>query len=76
MTVHQVDWIWRCNQQIHASVEEYLLLYSVHIGFLHVSVTIVAIFREVHCRGYIVNLLKAMHKCKLLSFKICGLKYI
>jgi hypothetical protein len=42
----------------------------------HVSATLVAIPGEVNCNGYITVGLKAAHKCKIISFKIYGLKCI
>ena len=35
---------------------------------LHVSATLVVILRVVHYRGYITEIYKPMHKCKMPSF--------
>ena len=36
----------------------------------HVVVTLVAILREVHYKGYITEVFEPMHKCKILTFRI------
>jgi len=42
---------------------------------LHVSATFVAILGEVHCKGNIKNPFEPMHKYKILSCRMYGLKY-
>jgi len=42
---------------------------------VHVLVTLVAILREVHYKGYITHIFEPVCKCKILSFKTYGLKY-
>jgi hypothetical protein len=46
------------------------------VGLLHVSITLVAILREVYYEGYITKRFEQMHKWNILGFKIYGLKYI
>jgi hypothetical protein len=48
----------------------YVILYYKHSMAPHVVATLVAILREVHCKGYITAVFEPMHKCKILSFKI------
>ena len=47
---------------------------------LHVSVTYVDILREVRYKGwfyrYIAAVCESLHRCKILSLKVHGLKYI
>jgi len=46
------------------------------VCLLHVSATLVAIFREVRYKGYITQLFGPVHQCKLLSFEMYGLMYV
>jgi len=46
------------------------------VYLLYVSTTLVAILREVHYKRHITKLFEPMHKYKILSCKIYGLKYI
>jgi len=45
------------------------------VYLLHVSVTLVAILSEVHYKGYYI-LFEAIHKRKVLRFKVYDSKYI
>jgi hypothetical protein len=37
--------------------------------------TVLAILREMPYEGYITKVFEPMHRCKILGFKIYGLKY-
>ena len=53
------------------------LSYIIYIVcLLHVSATFVAILRKVHYKGCITQRFAPLHKYKLPSVKMCGLKYL
>ena len=67
------------NQQIHTHTHTCVYMYVYNIDYivylLHVSVTLVAILSEVHYKGYYI-LFEAIHKRKVLRFKVYDSKYI
>ena len=50
---------------------------TVRLIYVHVSATLLAALREVHNKGCITKtFLETAHKCKILSFKTCCLRFI
>jgi hypothetical protein len=62
----------------HTKAHKYTKVpYIINIIFLlHVSATLEVILRKVDYRGYIAEIFETMHNCKILSFKMYGLKCI
>ena len=49
----------------------HILHYIIYIVcLLHVSVTLVAIIRGVHYKGYVTKVFEPVHKCKILKYMV------
>jgi len=53
-----------------------ILYYKNIIPGIYIQATVVTILRAVHYKEHVTNVFKIMEKCKILSFKVRGLKYM